>query len=97
MPVCADPRNLITLNEAPTDLINPRDDTTRWIVPNNQVPLYVIRCPRLTWSHLSHMYLAQLTWLFEAAVPLPNGTLPFAYVYGFSGNCRHHVTAHGSR
>src|SRR4030095_8931897 len=97
MPVGTHPRNLIALNEASTDLINPRHDTTCWIIANNQVLLYIISCPRLTSSHLSHMYLAQLTWFFEATVPLPDRTLPFAHGYGFSSNCRHHVTADSSR
>src|SRR4030095_5262969 len=97
MPVGADPRNLIALNEASTDLIDPRNDTTPWIIVNNQIVLYIISCPRLTSSHLSHMYLAQLTWFFEATIPLSDRTLPFAYGYGVSSNCRHNVTADSSR
>src|SRR2546430_3095054 len=91
VPVRANPGDLVALDEPTTNLIDAANDAGCSIVLHDQVLINRVSSPGLSSCHRRYLNLAQLARLFQAAIPLANGSLPLADGYRLSTHRTVHV------
>src|SRR4051812_10304780 len=91
------PRNLVSLNKAPANLIDAFYDTVGHVVLHYQVLIDRLGSPGLARRHRRDRHFAQLARLSQAAVPLADRPLPFTDRQRLSGNVCSNVATDSSR